>query len=301
MELDMAFTYIKWIKSHFFYATIGVFGISFTQPIFADAAEVQFGGGLMYFDYAEYDIDNKFLDGETGLIPGVIFKRKKYAQKIFTELVAQLYGNRIQYDGHTQPGNIPLQTKSIAVIFDGHFKLGKRLADKHEAYLGLGYRYWYRHIQNGHDVNGQPVSGLLEHYKWFYWLLGYSADYRASDTVSVGYDFRYTKMFNATMDIDFLGFRNEANRYDDKTVNLGNRDGAKISIPIKIKTRNNNFVVAPYYEIIDIGRSNSVVATQNGGVPVPGTDCNGAASDTCVLTEPRSETRNVGIEFTWLW
>lgn len=53
--------------------------------------------------------------------------------------------------------------------------------------------------------------------------------------------------------------------------------------------------MTPYYEIIDIGKSNLVTITK-GGVPVTG-----CTPDPCQLYEPRSETRNVGVEITWVW
>lgn len=294
--MQLCFKQITGTKKIFFYLACLYLSLFFVQKTVAEPAKYHFGVGIINFDYAEYDTDNRFLDGETGLIPGLIIKRKQYHQQLFNDMVLQLHGNIIEYDGETQDG-VPAQTDSSAIIFDGHYKLGGRFFGNQEFYLGMGYRYWYRHIHNGYDNTGRPIAGLLEHYKWFYWLAGYAADYRVSETVSVGYDFRFTKMFSATMDIDHLGFRN----YDDKTVNLGNRAGAKISVPVRIKTTKNNYIIAPYFEYIDIGRSNSVIATQNGGIPVPGTDCGGLPTDRCLLTEPRSETRNVGIEFTWLW
>lgn len=50
-----------------------------------------------------------------------------------------------------------------------------------------------------------------------------------------------------------------------------------------------SIAVAPFYEIIDIGRSNDVRVT-SGGI-----------ATTTFIHEPRSETRNMGVEVTWLW
>lgn len=255
-----------------------------SQVLIAEEAEYQFGGGLMNFKYTEYDDNNVFLDGETGLIPGIVLKRKQNHNHVFTDLVAQLYGNTIEYDGQTQSGT-PVKTDSVAVIFDTHFKLGKRFAEKHEPYIGIGYRYWYRHILNGRDINGNAVSGLLEEYYWPYTLLGYGVTFNASEKVKMGFDFRYTKMFNAKMDLDYQGFDGR----DNLSFNLGNRSGARFAMPIQIKIRKHSLFVTPYYEIIDIGKSN-VVRVTKGGVPT-----------SFIAWEPRSETRNVGIEIMWLW
>ncbi len=298
----MTLEYNNGVQKQFLQLVAGLVGLLAFSGVVAEPAEYQLGIGLLNFEYTEYgdgtntynideSDDNVFLDAETGLIPGIIFKRKQYHATFFTELETTLHGNRINYDGQTQDG-VPVKTDSIAIIFDGNIKIGTKLAGKHEPYLGMGYRYWYRHIQNGRDNTGRAVAGLLEHYRWFYWLAGYAADFRASDTVSVGYDFRYTKMMNAKMDIDFLGFCG----YDDGQVNLGNESGARISLPVKIKTTKHVVTVTPYYEMIDIGKSNIISLTRNGNL----VDCDLDGFFDGAL-EPRSETRNIGIEFTWLW
>jgi len=79
------------------------------------------------------------------------------------------------------------------------------------------------------------------------------------------------------------------NNYDDTQVNLGNEFGVRFAIPIKIKIRKHSLIVAPYYEIIDIGKSNTVRVTSGG------------AATTTFIYEPRSETRNIGINITWVW
>lgn len=269
----------------YFYAII-ITGLISTSVSVASEAEYHIGVALMKFDYDEYTDNNVFLDGESGFIPGVVLKRKQDHTTYYSEWVGQLHGNTINYDGQTQ-GGTPLTTKSDAVIFDTHFKLGFHFAEaqNHGLYFGLGYRYWFRNIRSGHDINGSPVAGLLEHYYWLYGLFGYAANYTVNENVNVGFDIRLTNMINAKMDIDFLGYNN----YDNTQVNLGNRSGARFAVPIQIKTRNRSFIVSPYYEIIDIGRSNNVRVT-SGGVPT-----------TIEVYEPRSETRNVGIEITWLW
>lgn len=285
----MRFITLREVKS-FFNRTafiVGIFLVQVSQSSMAQKSSFEIGAGLMAFDYAEYDDDNVFLDGETGLIPGVIVKLKTN-KKIYYEWEGSLYYNRIDYDGQTQSGT-PVKTNSDALIIDTHFKVGINLDPSfgrgQKLYGGMGYRYWYRNILSGQDINGDPVVGLLEEYRWFYGLLGYEVHFDASKDVKVGFDFRLTKMLNARMDVDFLGFRS----YDNKSLDLGNKVGARLAIPVKIKMRHASLIVAPYYEVIDIGKSNTVPLT-SGGV-----------ATNSEIHEPRSETRNAGIEFTWLW
>lgn len=283
----------------FFSRTAIIVGIFFIQVVqsgqlsLAQETSFEVGVGLMDFDYVEYDDDNVFLDGESGLIPGVIMKLKTN-KRIYYELEGSLYYNKIKYDGQTQSG-IPITTKSDALIVDTHFKVGLNLEPsfgrKSKMYGGIGYRYWYRNILPTtissplSFFNGSSVAGILEEYSWFYGLAGYAVHFNASNNVNVGLDFRLTKMIDAKLDVDFLGFRG----YDNNTLSLGNKIGARFAVPITVKTKKYPFFITPYFEIIDIGKSNSVPLTQGG------------VSTGFGILEPRSETRNVGVEVTWLW
>ena len=273
-------------KKHFIYSVIIICGMMLSQVSVAEPAEYHFGGGLLKFDYAEYNDSDIFLDGETGYIPGIVLKRKQKYQHSYIELVGQAHANTIKYDGQTQ-GGTPLQTKSDALIIDTFFRFGSYInsARNHSPYIGLGLRYWLRNIRAGYDINGNAVAGLLEQYYWNYLLAGYEGSFSVSDDVTAGFDIRSTLMLNAKMDVNFLGYKN----YDNAQVNLGNKFGARFALPIKIKMRRHALIVAPYYEIIDIGKSNSVAVTSDG--VLTGTS----------IYEPRSETRNIGINVTVLW
>ena len=293
----MRFIILRDVKCFFSRAAyiVGIFLVQASQSSMAQKSSLEIGAGLMAFDYTEFDDNNVFLDGETGFIPGVIVKLKTN-KRIYYGWEGSLYANEIDYDGQTQPGGIPVKTNSDALIIDTHFKIGLNFDPSFDRgqklYAGMGYRYWYRNILSGRDINGDPVAGLLEEYRWFYGLLGYEVHFDASNNVKVGFDFRLTKMFNAKMDVDFLGF----NGYDNTSVNLGNKVGARFAMPVAFKTRHSSLVVTPFYEIIDIGKSNTVVLIRNGNLVDDNSD-----SFYDAILEPRSETRNVGIEFTWTW
>lgn len=290
---------IKRLLSRSLFAA-GILVIQASQFSIAQESSFEIGAGLMAFDYVEYDDNNLFLDGESGLIPGVILKLKTN-NRVYYEWEGSLYYNKIEYDGQTQSG-IPITTKSDALIVDTHFKIGLNLSPSFERgqklYAGMGYRYWYRNILPtvidlpGSPDDGKTVSGILEEYSWYYGLLGYEVHFDASKDVKVGFDFRLTKMLNAKMDIDFLGFRS----YDNTSVDLGKKVGVRVAVPVEIKMRRSSLIVAPFYEVIDIGKSNIVALTRNGNLVDDNSD---GFYDSAL--EPRSETRNVGIEFTWSW
>ena len=270
------------------FISTSLFTLRFVELHAATGADFQVGTGLMKFDYVEYDNNNVFLDAERGFIPGIIVKLNRDNGKSYSEWVNSLYYNKITYDGQTQSGT-PLMSVSDALIIDSHYMSGKKFGTsygrKQSIYVGLGYRYWFRNILPGYDNSGNPVAGILEEYSWFYGSLGYTVQFKASRTTQWSFDFRLTHMFNGKMDINFLGFKN----YDNTSVNLGNKLGARLAMPIKINTSGDSFFVTPYYEIIDIGKSNAVRVYSGG------------AATTSVIYEPRSETRNFGIELLWNW
>lgn len=284
---------------------IGLLTLLSFPLIAASNSEFQVGTGLMAFDYKEYgdgdkiydqdeSDDNIFLDGESGLIPGLILKYQTTNNRSYVQWVGKLYYNQIDYDGQTQSG-IPIKTKSDALIIDTHVKLGVKFLPSYgreqKVYTGLGYRYWYRNIQPttinspGSTNHGAAVAGLLEEYYWWYGLIGYEIGFDVSQNVKMGFDFRLTKMYSAKMDVDYFGFQS----YENLSVNLGNRKGARFAIPIKIKGSTRSYQITPYYEMIDIGVSSYAP------IVISGVKQNFGA------VEPRSKTRNIGIEFTWQW
>ncbi len=258
-------------------------------------AEESYSFDLMRFNYSEYDDNGTWLDSEYGVIPGIIIRnREKLSDSHWSEWEGRFHYSLIYYDGQTQSG-IPLRTRSDALIMDIAGKYGIDFSNAYgrdmSLYFGLGYRYWLRNIHRGIADDGSATAGIAETYRWLYGLAGYQALFQASKKVKMGFDFRYTRMLSAQMDINFLGYGG----YDNTMVTLGNRSGARLSIPLQISTRRGHFSITPYYELIDIGRSNNVTITSNG---TPVTGCN---PDPCQLYEPRSETRNIGIEFNWKW
>ena len=277
---------MEFTKNHLNYTILLLLVMLFSRTATADRPEFEIGGGVIKFKYTEFNDSGVFLDGETGLIPGVVLKGRFSNTKGFVDIVGNLHGNTIKYDGQTQ-GGTPLQTKSDAFILDHYVKLGvhTNTARNNSPYIGLGFRYWLRNIRPGYDVNGNSVAGILEHYYWNYLLVGYEGRFSITDNVKIGFDLGYTLMLNGKMDVNFLGYKN----YDNAQVNLGNESGGRLSIPIEIKMRRSSLIVTPYYERINIGKSNTVRVT-SGGV----------ATATSIY-EPRSETRNMGINITWLW
>ena len=248
---------------------------------------INIGMSLLRFDYAEY-LDGQFLDGETGLLPGFY---TSYATDIgdqsYLKFAGTYHFGEVDYDGQTQGAGIPIQSTSDADIVDTYFVYGRWLnkrattAFPYSVYGGLGYRYWRRNIKPTTTPAGNPVAGVLEFYDWFYFIAGLEGHIANINEMSVDFNIQATRMTHAKIEIDYLGFQNQ----DSNTLDLGEKWGLYVGVPIKFKAWNRNLTIEPFYRYWDIGRSNIEPIT-SGGVPT------GSG-----VFEPESETRNFGIHF----
>lgn len=250
--------------------------------------ELLLGFSLLDMNYKEFDDTNFLLDREDGILPGIISEIKFSGQDIDSYLYGSYHTSTIDYDGQTQ-GGTPVQTDTETEIVDIQYRLSDKPTKQHQLYGGIGYRYWRRDIQSIGNV-----SGILEHYKWFYGMLGLKSRLLKDYNSELSFDVRITHMLKANMDIDFKGFSATGfASLDDKTVDLGKKTNFRISIPWRIKIENSyTWLIEPYFEQWDIGKSNVVNLTESGTLVVL-PECGGI----CGVLEPRSETRNFGVNF----
>lgn len=242
------------------------------------------GPSFMWFDYAEYDQSDTFLDGEEGILTGAVGNfRFNFNKNYFVSTDARFYIGIVDYDGHTQPGFVPIKSTTNTFIFDINSALGRRFTTAPayiDLYAGLGYHFWRRQINPTFTSGGVPVAGLLEYYQWWYLMAGTKFIFNRSGNQEIGLDIRTTYMQNASIEVDFQGFGG----YDNKKLDLGNRFGFYLAVPIKFKSSSSvDWIIEPYYEYIDIGRSNVGELTSNG------------TPTGVFVVEPRSETRNIGV------
>lgn len=248
--------------------------------------EFSLGFSLLDMSYKEFDDTGFLLNREDGLLTGVTGQFKFAGVNIDHYLYGSYHASTIDYDGYTQNG-YPVQTDTETDIVDLQYRLSSKKYQRTGIYAGIGYRHWRRDI-----LSTGNVSGLLEDYKWFYGLAGVQAYFFKDANSEVSIDLRITKMLKAEMDIDFKGFSYTGLApLDDKTVNLGKKINLRIGVPWRFRTANSyTWVIEPYYEEWDIGKSNVVNLTENGvNVILP--ECGGV----CGVLEPRSETRNFGV------
>ena len=188
-----------------------------------------------------------------------------------------LIAGTVEYDGQTQAGT-PLVTRSDAVMFQLGASLLHPWNEDIDVYTSLNYHLWRRGIR----ASGS-VSGLNELYQW--WNLG-------AGVRTVVY-----KQEHQTWLVDVYAFHTIAPEIDvdlgaqglgDVNLSLGARPGIRAeAILQQVRFDNAEFDIGFYIEAWNFGRSNSK-SVSNG-------------SSIITVTEPRSETRNVGVRLMFNW
>lgn len=269
------------------YAQLGLLAFLYMGSVYAEPVEYSAGVGMLAYHYKEFDDADVLLDREDGILPGVLLAIKSGTAQDSHEVSFQYHFNVIEYDGQTQAGT-PARTDSRADIIDARYLLSRSFNSAQlknsSAQFGVGFRYWRREIRSGFDINGGPVNGLLEHYYWPYLEAGLATEWKFSSGLVTGLTFSTRRMINGRIMIDYAG------SVDDKTLKLGNRWGFRLAAPVTVSMENRKkLIIEPYFEYIDIGKSNIVDET-SGGVPTG-----------FVIWEPRSTTRNAGVMASIRW
>jgi hypothetical protein len=239
------------------------------------------GLSIQDFNYKEFADDGTLLDRENGLIPGVVagFLRTEKEWGVAGDF--SYHDGAVDYTGQTNSG-IPITTRSDARIADlsmrvEHRQIGKADVEYGRLYGGLGLHSWERNVRSTQTAGGAYVSGVFEIYQWWYGFIGFKTDMVAKPSWSWALDARLTRTFDPRVHVDFLGL------YDNTSLDLGPRFGARLSLPWRYALdRVSALSIEPYFERWDLGRSNDMTLTR-GGVAVGG------------IFEPRSETRSYGL------
>lgn len=211
-----------------FYRVICLLCLSFAMSCVA-YAESKFivAPGLMDFDYVETDVDGSFLDGESGVIPGIYigFETQTAESELLTFGIAfEHYSGEVDYDGHiqTNPLNpryegLPLSTKthenvnSIIVSLSRSFAQHRPLS----IYGTFTIKRWERDIQStsisgidnfGDPFQDLPVSGLFEIYEWWQFTFGLDYKLKLSAKSYIGFYGGFLRTINPKMKVFNLSF-----------------------------------------------------------------------------------------------
>ncbi len=242
-----------------------------------------FSASILNFDYTEFDKSNAIFNREYGILPGVKtgIKRTKGAVQVQAQLA--YHGNNVRYEGQTQRGN-PARSRTDEKITELSLLLKGFITESNltssALYGGLGYRHWRRDIKST-----RTASGLLEYYMWPYWILGTTVSYHFQPKTQLQFDVRITQPINPSMRVHF-----KKNNLDSRELELNARLGGRIGLSLsQTLTKQLAIAVEPYYQSWNLERS-APVPLKSNGMMIGGS-----------ITQPRSETRNSGLDFTIIY
>jgi len=253
----------------------------------ASKLELFAGVSMMNFDYTEFDTNGAWLDDENGWLPGLLLGGTLYwPGNWYASLELNYYFGDVIYEGQTQSDDpalsgLYINSRSDTDIFDTTAIVGYQFSAA-RVYAGLGYYFWRRNIRPTLTNGGLRVAGMLEFYSWSYALLGFNTPLFVKEDSRINLDIRVTRMLQAQMEVDFLGYGG----YDNSNLNLGEDWGLRLALPWTFRlsaTNDATITIEPYYYRWDLNRSNVAELTVNGV---------GTGSG---VVEPQSETRNLGI------
>jgi hypothetical protein len=240
------------------------------------ATELHLGIGMQQFNYKEFDSQGAKLNSEQGLLPGIDLGLTHEIGNWRYGGLFTLYKGQVNYDGRTQAGK-SLQTETDEVLWRVGGDVGRRLTipivDVLVLYGSLAYRLWER------DINGKEnVTGLYEKYHWWEAAVGTRIPFAQSKNRLWQLDTALLYIINPTLEVELPGF-------DDPTLRLGERVGARISLSHIWRRPSSDMEIRLklFAQAWEFGRSKEEPLTMNG------------QRTAATVSEPRSESRHWGV------
>ena len=229
---------------------------------------------LLHFDYTEFSTTGRVLDRELGWLPGIDARlAHSFTESWSINIHGAYYRGRVDYDGSTQQG-IPHSTDTMTRLTRFGARAERVIYKKTSLFIGAQAHRWNRNIQDNNNI-----SGISETYKWLEYNLGLNSYIYINQKDILSFEAAYLLTRNATIDVDL-------SRVDlgTATLNIGDGSGGRLALNWKRTSENNfNYGLSLFYEAWNFGRSNT--KRTSGG------------ASSVFVTEPRSETRNIGLKF----
>jgi len=229
---------------------------------------------LLHFDYTEFSTTDSVLDRELGWLPGLDARlRHPVSSDWFIAAHTSYYQGMVDYVGQTQSG-VPHTTDTDTNLFRIGASIERLIYTKTHLFLSAQSHRWKRDIQDNNNI-----SGIDETYQWMEYSIGLNSDVFVShqDVINLEAGFLITR--NATLDVDLT----RAN-LGSTTLDLGNGSGIRLNLLWQRQYKENaRYGLSLFFESWEFGRSNTK-QTQDSTTIV-------------FVTEPRSETRNIGLKF----
>ena len=228
---------------------------------------------LLHFDYTEFSTTDQELDNESGWLPGLEAKLShSFASDWSFAIVSAYYSGTVDYVGQTQSGT-PHTTDTETDLFRIGGQINKEVYKKIRLFFGAQSHQWNRDIKD--TVN---VSGIDETYKWLEYSLGLNTYFVITKKDKINLEASYLLIRNATVFVDL-------SRVDlgTTTLDLGHGTGGRLNLSWLHQYKNDfNLGFGFFIEGWNFGRSNTR-QLENG-------------TSIIFVTEPRSETRNIGLK-----
>jgi hypothetical protein len=252
------------------------------QPLTAFAANpptavsTYIGVTALDFDYEEFDDQGASLDWERGWLPGM-------TAGLTYETQAWHVGGNLRWASGTADYASPMaDTTTDEALLDLSLFIGAPLLTRGDNRLHLrvggGCHSWWRNI---HSTDF--AFGLDETYRWKYALIGLHSEHRVDSQTTLTTEIHLHRVFSPELSVDFL------QSYDSAELALGQENGFRLSLGlIKAMGKGVFLQVSPWYEYWKLGRSADADLYSNGVLVGS-------------VFEPRSETRDFGIDLSLFW
>lgn len=244
-----------------------------------------------HFAFSEFNDQGNEAVKERGIVYGGKVDFRKRWDRLY--IGARLDGGRgtVDYDGLRQLGDAPTpyQTQTTETIWDGSFQIGRvyeswRTFDFSVIYAGVGYHQWVRDIKTRvllEEGLRKTILGPFEVYRWGYVQVGARGFLFRTDRMFVLVDFNLLRTVAPSMTANLKGL------YDDQKLELGTHFSGRISMPVRYEITHKWLLsLEPFYEAWDIGRSEHVPLTEEGG-----------SMTSMGSHQPRSTSRHYGVDF----
>jgi hypothetical protein len=229
---------------------------------------------LLHFDYTEFGSMDEILDRESGWLPGLKAKLSYTpGPGWLIDIHGAYYQGTVAYSGQTQSG-VPHTTSTDTYQLRLGGQIEKNIFNHTHLYIGAQAHEWQRNIRDSNNV-----SGLDETYKWIEYSIGLRSDIFINQKDLLNIEAAYLLTRNGTLYADLsragIGYA---------TLELGDDAGGRLNLSWKRTSENNScYSLSVFFEAWDFGHSNTQL-TQGG-------------SPNRLITEPSSETRNIGLSF----
>lgn len=150
--------------------------LAYNSLLYKANNQTSFNWQWLDLQYREHNYHNQFLDGATGILPGLDIKVDKTIDNFFLEgNFAGYFKKNLSYTGEIA-GFKELQTSAKNSLYYASLKAGYILQNDNNTnfipYVEYGYRHWNREIPPAKFIFDISSNGYTEHYTNYFYDVG---------------------------------------------------------------------------------------------------------------------------------